>query len=296
MTVWPALRRAGRVVQRTVHGFWEDDSFILAGHLAYLSLLTLFPFLLFLLKLAGSLGRTEDGLEVVAAFLASLPPNVAEVLQGPIEQVLAGGNTGVVTLGVLVSIWTAGSFIETNRVVVHKAYDHGDSQPIWKYRLQSALIVVGSGVMLLLAISAQLALSGAWRFVEALMPRGYAILEPLAFLNTLLSPAVLFLAIYGIYLALTPRKYRTARHWPGALVAVALWITTAYLLPTAITSFGSYDVTYGSLAGVIVALLFFYVIGLGFVIGAQLNAAINAEFPRDRRTIDMLLPEKPAGD
>jgi membrane protein len=284
------------VLKRAARGFWEDDSFILAGHLAYLSLLTIFPFLLLLFKLAGSFGRTEEGLDAATAFLDAMPPNVAAVLAGPINQVLTAGSGGVLTLGIFVAIWTAGSFIETNRVVLHKAYDHSAGRPVWQYRLQSVFMVLVSAVLLLLAISAQLALAGAWQLVAAYIPRGYAILEPLAFLRDLITPAILFLAIYGLYLTLTPGRHRTARHWPGALVAVAMWISTAFLLPTAIAAFGTYDLTYGSLAGVMVTLLFFYVIGLGFVLGAQVNAAIDAEFPRTRRTMDMVLPHMQAKD
>lgn len=285
----PWWRRPLLVLRRTAIGFWEDDSFILAGHLAYLSLLTIFPFLLFLFKLAGALGRTQEGLDAARGFLDALPANVASVLEAPIRQVLSEGNSGVLTLGILVAIWTAGSFIETNRVVLHKAYDHSAGRPIWQYRLQSAIIVILSAVLLLLAISAQLALSGVWQFVGAYLPNSYAIAEPLAALRNLITPALLFLALYGIYLALTPGRHRTARHWPGTLVAVAIWIGTAALLPTAIARAGTYDLTYGSLAGVMVTLLFFYVIGLGFVLGAQVNAAINLFYPRQRRTMETLL-------
>jgi len=62
--------------------------------------------------------------------------------------------------------------------------------------------------------------------------------------------------------------------WPGALVTMGVWIGTTMLLPFVLGRFGSYDLTYASLAGVIVALLFFYIIGLGLVVGAHLNAAL----------------------
>ena len=95
-------------------------------------------------------------------------------------------------------------------------------------------------------------------------------------LYRLIPGVTLFITFYAIFLALTPSRYRkiSCRKWPGALLVTAWWIVTAELLPTTIAFFGGYDRTYGSLAGVMVALLFFFVIGLGVVMGAELNAAL----------------------
>jgi membrane protein len=75
---------------------------------------------------------------------------------------------------------------------------------------------------------------------------------------------------------LTPRKYRRiqCRKWPGAAFITLWWIATSALLPVVLSQFGNYNLTYGSLASVIIALIFFFVIGLGVVIGAELNAAL----------------------
>ena len=94
--------------------------------------------------------------------------------------------------------------------------------------------------------------------------------------NRLVPGVTLFVTFYFIFLALTPSRYRkiSCRKWPGALLVTAWWLGTVELLPNAIAAFGGYDRTYGSLAGVMVALLFFFVIGLGVVMGAELNAAL----------------------
>ena len=74
-----------------------------------------------------------------------------------------------------------------------------------------------------------------------------------------------------LFLALTPARYRkpSCRKWPGALLVTVWWLATVELLPDAIGLFGGYDLTYGSLAGVMIALIFFFVIGLGVVIGRR---------------------------
>ena len=85
------------------------------------------------------------------------------------------------------------------------------------------------------------------------------------------------------FYALTPSKYRYSRNpkWPGAVVTALWWVATTAALPVVLARLGGYDRTYGSLAGVIVALLFFWLVGFGLVIGAQLNAAL-AETPATR--------------
>ena len=91
---------------------------------------------------------------------------------------------------------------------------------------------------------------------------------------------VLFGSVYFVFVSLTPRKYRRIQcsKWPGAAFVAAWWLATSALLPVVLSHVGNYNLTYGSLASVIIALIFFFVIGLGVVIGAELNAAL-AETP-----------------
>jgi membrane protein len=92
-----------------------------------------------------------------------------------------------------------------------------------------------------------------------------------------LVPAItLFFTFYVLFYALTPSRYRKrgCRKWPGALFITAWWLATVELLPSVLGLFGGYTRTYGSLAGVMIALIFFFVVGLGVVIGAELNAAL----------------------
>ena len=87
---------------------------------------------------------------------------------------------------------------------------------------------------------------------------------------------ILFVAIYLIFRGLTPQKYRSAIYpkWPGAALVSLWWLRCTAILHWFLSTITNYDVTYGSLAGVMVALIFFYLVGLGLVTGAQLNAAL----------------------
>jgi membrane protein len=275
MQLRDGLKHNWQIARRVYDGFWEDDGFMLSGNLAYLALLGLFPFLIFVVSVAGWVGRSDAGAEAVTSFLATLPQNVADVLRAPVSQVVGHQRNGVLALGLLVAVWTAGSVIETIRIVIHKAYNHTSGKPFWQYRIQSFIIVIGSTVLMLVSIAASFALSGVRRLLTDHMPWAEGTLGAIGWLRYAVTPLVLFLALYGLYYALTPRSARPTRYWPGAVLTVIVWVGTASLLPRALSSMGSYDLTYGSLAGVMVALLFFYVVGVGFVLGAELNAALK---------------------
>ena len=269
-------RRAWGVARDTVTGVWADG-FTHAGNLAYLSLLTLFPFFIVLATVAGSLGRTDDGAKALRGFMRLLPPDVAMLVAKPIADVTeVRASAGLLTFGILVTLWTVTTFIETIRDIIRRAYGTKAMVPGWKYRLASTAFVFAACFLMLIAFAAQVVLTGAETFVAELMPQADAIFNEIGFRRALPALA-LFTALYAIFYTLTPRRFRGTgyRIWPGALVTMVVWVGTTMGMPWALgVAGGGYSLTYGSLAGVIVALLFFYIIGMGLVAGAHLNAAL----------------------
>ena len=262
------------VVKRVAIGTY-NDGFIHAGNLAYLALMTLFPFVIVAAAVARLFGQSEGGAQAVVALFQTMPPDVADVLRKPINDVLQARSGNLLWLGALVGLWTTGSFIETIRDILRRAYGVTLGAPFWEYRLASIGMIFASVMMMLLSFSATILLSSVTQFIERLIPQADDVAGMLA-LSRVVPALILFGSIYLIFVSLTPRRYRKRefRKWPGALLVTVWWIATTALLPVVLTSLGGYDLTYGSLAGVIIALLFFFVIGLGVVIGAQLNAAL----------------------
>jgi len=270
------------VAKRVVVGVYSDG-FIHAGNLAYLALVTLFPFFIVAAAVARLFGRTEDGLRTVDAFLRTVPPGVAEVLAKPIGDVLTARSGSLLWLGAIVGLWTTGSFIETIRDILRRAYGVRYSRPFWEYRLGSLGLIVGSVVLVMIAFSFQVALLAAEQFILRVLPFKSDVVDLVALSRA--APAfALFAALYMLFVSLTPKAYRSREYpkWPGALFVTGWWLGVTALLPRAIDHLGSYDLTYGSLAGVMIALIFFYLVGFGVVIGAELNAAL-AESPGARR-------------
>jgi membrane protein len=277
----PGHLRAWEIVKRTAVGVYSDG-FIHAGNLAYLALISLFPFFIVVAALAHFLDRGPDTEVAITSFLRTLPHSVRDLIRQPINDVLAQRTGSLLWFGGLVGLWTTGSFIETIRDILHRAYGTGFSKPFWHYRLLSALLIVGSVVLMLVAFTLQLLLVGVEQFVERLLPMSDELLNWIGWSR--LAPAVaLFVSLYLVFYSLTPSKYRWSDcpKWPGAAFTTGWWVVTAMALPRVLAALGGYGRTYGSLAGVIVALLFFWLVGLGLVVGAHLNAAL-AETPDER--------------
>lgn len=281
------------VAKRVIIGVY-DDGFLHAGNLAYLALFTLFPFFIVAAAIARLFGRTQDGIAAVNAFLMTVPPNVAAVLEKPINDVLASRSGGsLLWIGALIGLWTTGSFIETIRDILRRAYGVRYSRPFWEYRLGSIGIIVLSVILAFAAFSLQVVLVGVEQFVARYFPFEADAAWYVA--TSRVGPAIaLFVALYILFLSLTPKTYRARGYpkWPGALFVTLWWLGVTELLPRALAHVTSYDLTYGSLAGVMIVLIFFYLVGFGVVIGAELNAAL-AESP-DLRSIQAAAADKEA--
>ena len=252
----------------------SDDGLVMAGHLTFIALISLFPFLIFLMALAGFLGQTEAGSEAVAFMLTQMPADVSAALEKPILDVLQETRGGLLTLGILTSIWTASSGLEAARIGLNRAYYTGYRPPIWRSRLESiGLVIVTSGVLI---IAMLLLVLGplAWLAATTLLQLPAAWEEGWHAIRYGFGAGILFLVVTGLYTILPAARLKPRWVIPGALLTVALWIAVATGFSLYLANFAAYSVTYGSLGGVVVALIFFYAMAAIFLYGAEVNAAI----------------------
>lgn len=282
-------RRAVRVIRRVWAGVINDGT-IHAGNFAYMVLISLFPFFITAAALVSALGEAHEREAGLRTVLAAFPADVAETIGPVAREVLAARTGSLLWIGGLVGLWTVGSLVETIRDMLRRAYGTRYARAYWRHRLGATGLILASVVLILGVISSQVALSAAQ---EALLAHAPGVeswlagswLGGIAFSR--LAPApVLFGALWLVFLSLTPSAYRGRRYpkWPAALFVTVWWQTIAIVLPKLLHSLLRYSLTYGSLAGVMIALFFFWLVGLGMVIGAELNAAL-AETPEERDAV-----------
>ena len=261
---------AGRVLAGTY-----NEGFIHAGNLAYLSMVAIFPFFVLGAALFELIGGRESAQGMIAAIGLALPPTVAEVIAPVAETVMEARSGWLLALGALVALWTVSSLIETIRDILRRAYGTVAGRAFWQYRIGSIGMIFASVVLLMLTLAAQVGLLAAEQVLIAYFPRLDAVLSGL-FFSRLVSAAILFLTFMLLFASLTPQAYQGRRYpkWPGALLISAWWSLLIEALPFVLRRFFTYDLTYGSLAGVMIALFFFWLVGLGLLVGAALNAAL----------------------
>ena len=266
--------RAFQVIKRASIGTY-NDGFIHAGNLAYLSMLAIFPFFILGAALIELVGGQENSDALVETVLVAMPPTVREVI-APVATNTMGARSGwLLWLGAGVALWTVSSLIETIRDILRRAYGTTASHAFWKYRLLSAGIILGAVVLLMGSLFAQVAIGTAQQVIDAQFPQLNEAADTLR-LSRIVPAIGLFGSLYMLFYTLTPAAYRSRAYpkWPGALFTAAWWLAVSSALPPILRSFFSYNLTYGSLAGIMIALFFFWLVGLGLVIGAELNAAL----------------------
>lgn len=273
-----------RVFKRVVIGTY-NDGFIHAGNLAYMAVLAIFPFFITGAALFQLIGEQSQRAASINAVLFALPPVVGDVI-GPVARTVIQARTGwLLWVGGLVGLWTVGSLIETIRDILRRSYGTEHTAAFWKYRLLSTGIIIAAVILLLLSLIAQVVIGAAQEVIDAYFPHLGNLLGSLA-LSRLVPAFGLYGSLYLLFYTLTPYAYRQPRYpkWPGALLVTVWWILVALALPPLLRSVFSYNLTYGSLAGIMIALFFFWLVGLGMVMGAELNAAL-AETPEEHQDV-----------
>jgi membrane protein len=273
-----------RVFNRVWTGAYHDG-FIHAGNLAYMAILALFPFFVTVGAGFSLIGEQAQRAASVHAILMGLPPVVARALEPVARDVIVARSGWLLWAGGAVGLWTVGSLVETIRDILRRAYGTRQMHAFWRYRLASTGVIVVAVVAMLFALLAQVAIGAAQQVIDAWFPRAYGWIETLT-TSRIVPALVIYLSLYLLFLTLTPAAYRGRAYpkWPGALLVTTWWMVVSTALPQVLQRFFTYDLTYGSLAGVMIALFFFWLVGLGMVVGAELNAALT-ESPEERDAI-----------
>ena len=272
--------RARDVIQRVFVGTY-NDGFIHAGNLAYLAVLAIFPFFITGAAIFSLIGEESERAASIGAILSALPPVVADVIAPVARGVVAERSGWLLWGGGLVGLWTVGSLVETIRDILRRAYGTRPTKGFWHYRLLSTGIILAAVMLLMLSLIAQFLIGAAQQVIAVWVPQLYDAIDRLS-LSRIVPAIGLYISLYLIFFTLTPAAYRKRRYpkWPGALIVTAWWVATTAALPPLLASVFAYDLTYGSLAGIMIALFFFWLVGLGMVMGAELNAAL-AETPEE---------------
>jgi len=265
----------GGTIKRTLKEFSEDNLTDWAAALTYYGVLALFPALIALLSIVGLL---TDPRELTDALTAVVPASAADTLQ-PVIQQLAGNTAPVgfgLVLGLVGAVWTASGYVGAFTRAANVVYETPEGRKIWKLKPLQLLITL-VGILFAAVIVAMLVLSGP--VVDAVAGAIGVGPTALTVWNVVKWPVILVilaLMIAVLYYS-TPNVRLRGFKWvsPGAAVAIVVAIVASALFAFYVANFGSYNKTYGTLAGVVVFLIWFWLINLALLFGIELDAEME---------------------
>lgn len=269
-----------RVLKRTASEYKADNLSDLAAALTYYGILAIFPALIALVSILGLIGSSAirpllDNLTGIA------PGSAREILNSMLTQIENNqGRAGIaLVIGILVALWSASGYVAAFMRAGNTVYDVGEGRPAWKtlptrFALTVALVVLMAVTAVGVVFTGKLA-DRAGEILglgdTAVMVWNYA-KWPVLVLIVSLMIALLYWAAPNV-------KRRPRFRWitPGSLLAVLIWLAASALFALYVATFSSYDRTYGSLAAVIVFLIWLWISNIAILLGLELNAELERE-------------------
>ncbi len=235
----------------------------------------LFPLLLFLISLFGLiLGSAESLKSEAFAYLGRVMPlAVFELVSHTVDEVVASSSTGKLTIGLIVTLWSASAGVDGIRSGLNAVYNLPESRSWWRVKLESlALTLI---VTVLVGTVLTIVLYG-WEVVQATLAKiGLSISSPVA-LVVIQWASILLLMLFAFELIynLLPNFPKAKWEWitPGSLVAIVLWLVASSLFRVYLGYFNSYDRTYGSLGAVMILILWLYLTAFVIMVGGAINS------------------------
>jgi membrane protein len=263
-------------LKRTATEFSEDNLSDWAAALTYYGLLSLFPALIALVSLVGLFGDPQSTTRTITDIVTRIgPESAAQTFSGPIESITSHRSTSAIALiaGLVVALWSASAYVGAFMRASNVIYETPEGRPIWKLRPLQMLVTFVM-VILIAIVALGLVLTG---------PIVDAIAEPIGLSSTATTiwdiakwPVLvaLFVTMISLLYYASPNVKLRGFKWvtPGSLVALVVWALASAGFAFYVANFGSYDKTYGTLAGIVVVLMWFWITNLAILFGHELNA------------------------
>jgi len=263
-------------LKRVVSEFKDDNLTDWAAALTYYAVLSIFPAFIAMISILGLVVDPATITRVVTDIVRQLgPADAVSTFQGPIEQIASNRSTAVFGLifGLAVALWTASNYVGAFMRASNAVYEREEGRPFWKLKPLQLLVTLILVMLAALVVLALIVTGPVAQAVGDAVGLGDAAVTAwnIAKWPGMLLVVMLMLAI--LYWS-APNAKPAGFRWvsPGSVVAVVLWIVASVAFAFYVANFGSYNKTYGTLAGVIVFLVWMWITNIAVLLGAELNA------------------------
>lgn len=268
------VRMAWKVAFDALWHFSDDDGWAMASHVALSSLLAIFPFLIFGTALGSFLGADQFATTAVHLIFDTWPPAIAKPIADEIVQVLTIPRGGLLTVSVLAAAYFASNGVEALRISLNRAYRVAESRPWYVTRLASLGFVLAGTVILAFVSLLLVAVPLALRYADRWLPWLDELLSMVDNWGIALALLILTGGLIVSHLWLPDGRRKIMDVLPGILITLIAWTIGALGFASYLSTFANYVSTYAGLASIMIVLVFLYMVGAIFIIGAEINAAI----------------------
>jgi membrane protein len=256
-----------------------------AAALSYYFVFSLFPFLFFLTTLTAYLPFVSQSVDkFMERAHALLPAAASDIIEEHLRALIDQPRPQLVTIGLLVTLYTASRGVDAVRKALNLAYDVKESRPLWKTELLAFGMTAGGAILVLLAITFLVSGGdlGFWLARKAGIATEYVFVWrwlrwPVAALVMTFCAALVYFVLPDV-----KQKFRFIR--PGSVVGTVVWLVASWGFSMYAANFGKYNITYGSIGGVVVLMTWFYISGFIFLMGGELNAILEDAAPEGKRS------------
>ncbi|MDR0296585.1 MAG: YihY/virulence factor BrkB family protein [Rickettsia sp.] len=273
------MKRIIRCLYQAILKTIEHDGVEHSGYMSFMILLAIFPFLVFLLALTSFIGASELGKNFITIFLESMPELATDSIKTRINELGKTPPQSLMTIAIVGSIWTASSFVECLRTILNRVYEIKSPPPYIRRRLLSIVQFLVISIFVTFAMFILIIVP----IILTKLPMILQIMEEHMLTLTILRYVIIFCSLFitssSLYYIVPNITLNFTEVVPGALLTVILWVISGYSLSTWIRSYNQLSIIYGSLGSIIVTLIFFYIINMIFIYGAEFNYLLKKHPP-----------------
>jgi membrane protein len=268
----------GELIKRTIKDANADNVLGLAAQLAYYFLLALVPAIVCVVALTSFVPpQTIERMLQSAATVA--PGDMMDILRDQLNSLRQGESGGVLSLGLLMALWSSSAALVAVTDALNRAYDIDEGRPWWKVRLLAIVLTIGLALFVVSAFTLVVAGPELAEMIASRIGLGDAFTVTWRIVQWPIAFALVALGIGLVYYFAPDADQDWSWVTPGSVLATLLWLLASLAFRLYVTNFADYNATYGSLGGVIVLMLWFYISGLAILTGAELNAEIEHASP-----------------
>ncbi|RFB13449.1 YihY/virulence factor BrkB family protein [Bacillus sp. HNG] len=270
-----------RFIKELILRYKEDEVGSLSAELAYFFLLSLFPFLIFLVTLIGYLPISQiDVLEFVAQYA---PEGTVALIEENLNYIVGSQKGGLLSIGIIGTLWSSSNGINAVVRAFNKAYDVKETRNFFFTRGISILLTFGMIFVIIVALLLPVFGKQIGVFIFSSFGLSDEFLDIWNGIRWIVSAAILFIVFTFLYWVAPNRPLKIKEIISGAFFATFGWMFVSLAFSYYVNSFGHYSTTYGSLGAIIVLMIWFYLSAMIIIIGGEINAILNCHRIRDGR-------------